>query len=80
MWRQNWLRQGRGWDEGMLDDIESWQYSEKDKLQNCQLILANPGTKKGLQERAAKLLQVLTSIRRNEVHRFLAWLAKLKLL
>ena len=80
IWRQNWLRQGRGWDEDMLDDIESWQYSDKDKLQSCQLILGNPGTKKELQERAAKLLQVLTSIRRNEVHRFLAWLAKLKLL
>jgi 23S rRNA pseudouridine1911/1915/1917 synthase len=70
--RRSWLRTNRGWDESLLADMESWQWPEAKKIRACHLVVANPGTRDELAQRARSLVDVLQWLRRQGVRRVLA--------
>ena len=70
--RRTWLREGRGWDDDLLADVESWQWAEAQKLRACNLIAVNPGTRPGLVRQAENLAKVLQWLRRQNARRLLS--------
>ena len=63
--------EGRGWPREMQAIMDSWQWSQKDKLQMADLIVDNSGGLEALQEKTEKLVGVLQWMRRQRVVRFL---------
>lgn len=70
--RRTWLRTSRGWDENLLADMESWQWPEAKKIRACHLVVANPGTRDQLVQKAIGLSHVLQWLRRQAMRRLLA--------
>ena len=73
--RHQWLRKSRGWSEELIARLESWQWSERDKLRQCDLVVVNPGTPEGLDREARRLFRVLQRLRRNRARRLLTRLS-----
>lgn len=69
--RRQWLETSRGWSEQVQADVESWQWSGWDKLRACDLVVNNPGTLEGIEQRAVALMQVLRWLRRQKARSLL---------
>ncbi|HDQ40124.1 MAG TPA: dephospho-CoA kinase [Desulfonatronum sp.] len=69
--RRQWLAVSRGWDQELQADVESWQWSELDKLRACDMIVENPGNLEGAARRAEALGRILQWLRRRKVRRLL---------
>ncbi len=65
------LALNRGWDETMFAAMESWQWPEEKKIRACDLVVDNSGDAASLLGRAAALLRVLASLRREKTRRWL---------
>jgi 23S rRNA pseudouridine1911/1915/1917 synthase len=63
--------EARGWSEEMQATMDSWQWSQKDKLQIADLVVNNSGDLAALQEKTRKLARVLRWLRRQRVKRLL---------
>ena len=61
------LMESRGWDEETVAVMESWQWSEADKLAASDLAVDNSGTPDDLRRRALTLLTELRARRRNRL-------------
>jgi len=72
--RRERLREKRGLDAETIGSMESWQASQKEKMREADLVLANPGDWQGLERSAGGLRSVLRGLRRRRLHRFLHWL------
>jgi 23S rRNA pseudouridine1911/1915/1917 synthase len=71
--RASWLRK-RGWSEATMARVDSWQWSQRDKLAKCHLIIANDGSKDQLATRVLHALDLLRSWRRQQVRSWWQWL------
>lgn len=71
------LKQTRGWGEETLAAMDSWQWPQPAKINACQLIVDNSGTKQDLERRTQALLKVLRRLRASGAARFAARLRNL---
>lgn len=60
------LAEHRNWNDDMLAVMESWQWSEKDKMGACDIVVDNSGTREALSANADKLLESLTRRREDK--------------
>lgn len=67
----------RGWDDDTIAFLESWQWSEQDKLARCGEVVDNSGTLENLEAEAEKLFKRLRSTWREEDGKKRAYLQKL---
>jgi 23S rRNA pseudouridine1911/1915/1917 synthase len=61
--RRRRILESKGWSEAMIGLAESRQWSQRDKLRSCDLVLDNSGGPELLEHRARTLLRVLRAIR-----------------
>lgn len=74
MTRLERLAATRGWDEETLAAMDAWQWSEKAKINACDLVLDNSQGFAELERRTMGLLHVLRSLRRGRMRRLAAHL------
>lgn len=55
--RRERLRRNRGWPDSKIDEIESWQLPEKEKMSRCDLVIANTGDENALRLAAKDFLE-----------------------
>ncbi len=65
--RRKRLAESRGWDDETIADIESWQWSEADKLTASDLAVDNSGDLEALRREARSLLLELRARRRRRM-------------
>jgi 23S rRNA pseudouridine1911/1915/1917 synthase len=58
----------RNWSEDTLAVMDSWQWSQKDKLRGCDLIISNDTDKATLERQVARAARLLRSFRRKRMH------------
>ena len=63
----------RGWSEETQAIMDSWQWSQEDKLKPCDVIITNDGDVALLEKRIAEAGKVLKSLRRKRIHAFKSW-------
>lgn len=63
----------RGWSEETQATMDSWQWSQEDKLKPCDVIITNDGDLALLGKRTAKAARVLRSLRRKRMRSFKIW-------
>ena len=71
------LLAGRGWSPETRAVMDSWQWSQQDKLRQCQVVVSNDGDVELLRQRAVNASVVLRSLRRTRMHLFVQWLDQL---
>jgi 23S rRNA pseudouridine1911/1915/1917 synthase len=67
----------REWSEDTRAVMDSWQWSQKDKLRGCGLIISNDGNKTVLERRVIRAARVLRSFRRKRMHHLKARMNRL---
>ncbi|GAU09037.1 dephospho-CoA kinase [Desulfoplanes formicivorans] len=64
----------RGWSDETMSLVDSWQWSQGDKLAKCDLIIANDAGRTRLESRVARAACLLRSWRRKRVRAWWQWL------
>ncbi|MDD4649998.1 MAG: dephospho-CoA kinase [Desulfoplanes sp.] len=67
------LLTGRGWSQDTQAIMDSWQWSQQDKLKPCNVIISNDGDVALLEKRIGEAAEVLKSLRRKRMQVFNAW-------
>jgi 23S rRNA pseudouridine1911/1915/1917 synthase len=75
--RRRRILETKGWSPAMIGLAESRQWSQRDKLRSCDLVLDNSGGLEGLEQVAGRLLKVLRTMRVKERRRKMASLEEL---
>ncbi len=68
------LLAARGWSEETMAIMDSWQWSQRDKLRGCDLVISNDGDKKALEKKVEQAAHVLRSLRRRRVRELWEWM------
>jgi len=63
------LLAARGWSEETRAIMDSWQWSQSDKLRGCDLVISNDGDKKTLEKKVEQTAHVLRSLRRKGIRK-----------
>lgn len=66
------LHHNRGWSDDIIRDMETWQLSEKEKMERCDIIVPNDGSVEDLREKAQKTYEVLMASYHKQVESKLA--------
>jgi len=61
--RQDRLQSIRGWDEDLIATMESWQWSEEDKMNACHIIIENNGSLEALNQSVDKFIEAIQRVR-----------------
>ncbi|WP_462323512.1 dephospho-CoA kinase [Desulfoplanes sp.] len=68
------LLSSRGWSSATMAVMDSWQWSQRDKLAGCDLVIPNDRDEATLGARVGQAGRVLRSLRRGRMHQFWEWL------
>ncbi|MCT4534142.1 dephospho-CoA kinase [Halodesulfovibrio sp.] len=61
--RQGRLQNIRGWSDDLIATMESWQWSEENKMNACHIILENNGTLEALNKSVDKFIEAVMRVR-----------------
>lgn len=61
--RQNRLQNIRGWNEDLIATMDSWQWSEEDKMKACHIIVENNGSLEALNQSVDKFVEAVMRVR-----------------
>ncbi len=64
----------RGWDRNVIEEMESWQWSQGDKIRECQMVVDNSGDIEGLKRSAHSLGKRLREQRQKRARDFYLFL------
>lgn len=61
--RQSRLQNIRGWNEDLIATMDSWQWTEDDKMKACHIILENNGSLEALNQSVDKFIDAIMRVR-----------------